>query len=119
MIVQMNTRIDDHIKSAGDAAFAEAGYTPSQVVRAVWGYAERNRGNTAAIGELLSKLCGEDLNEDDRRKQRLETLGRTESLVGHLLKRHGLILPESSESIPYAELRERALEERYAAKGLL
>lgn len=42
-MIQMNTRIDGDLKRRGDAVFAECGYTPSQVVRAVWEYAARNR----------------------------------------------------------------------------
>ena len=41
--VQMNTRMDEELKRQGDAVFAERGYTPSQVVRAVWEYAAKNR----------------------------------------------------------------------------
>ena len=41
--VQMNTRMDEELKRQGDAVFAERGYTPSQVVRAVWEYAARNQ----------------------------------------------------------------------------
>ena len=41
-MIQMNTRIDGELKRQGDAVFAERGYTPSQVVRAVWEYAARN-----------------------------------------------------------------------------
>ena len=36
---QMNVRLDSAVKRAGDAVFADHGYTPSQVVRAVWDYA--------------------------------------------------------------------------------
>lgn len=37
--IQMNTRIDEQLKRRGDAVFARAGYTPSQVTRAIWEYA--------------------------------------------------------------------------------
>ena len=38
--VQMNVRIDEETKARGDEVFARWGLTPSQVVRAVWKYAE-------------------------------------------------------------------------------
>lgn len=38
--VQMNVRIDEETKARGDEVFARWGLTPSQVVRAVWEYAE-------------------------------------------------------------------------------
>ena len=36
----MNVRIDEETKARGDEVFARWGLTPSQVVRAVWEYAE-------------------------------------------------------------------------------
>ena len=119
MIVQMNTRIDDQVKSAGDAAFAEAGYTPSQVVRAVWSFAERNRNDSSAISELLTKLRGEEVDAAEERKRRLKSLTRSESLVTSLLERNMLELPKACESKDYRTMRDQALEERYIEKGLL
>ena len=41
--VQLNTRIDPTLKARGDAVFARAGLTSSEVVRAVWEYAARTQ----------------------------------------------------------------------------
>ena len=41
--VQLNTRIDPELKRSGDAVFARAGLTPSEVVRAVWAHAARTQ----------------------------------------------------------------------------
>ena len=37
--VQMNIRLDSALKASGNAVIAELGYTPSQVVRALWEFA--------------------------------------------------------------------------------
>ena len=54
--VQMNVRIDQELKAAGDAAFGEIGYTPTEVVREVWGFARRNRRNRRALRDLIRSL---------------------------------------------------------------
>ena len=41
--VQLNTRIDPGLKARGDAVFARAGLTSSEVVRAVWEAAARTQ----------------------------------------------------------------------------
>ena len=35
-MAQMNTRIDAEVKERGDAVLAQAGYSSSQAVRAIW-----------------------------------------------------------------------------------
>ena len=41
--VQLNTRIDPSLKARGDAVFARAGLSSSEVVRAVWESAARTQ----------------------------------------------------------------------------
>lgn len=41
--VQLNTRIDPNLKARGDAVFARAGLSSSEVVRAVWESAARTQ----------------------------------------------------------------------------
>ena len=53
MTAQMNFRIDASLKERGDAAFAQMGYTPSEVVRAIWSLvASGGRGMDALKGVL-------------------------------------------------------------------
>ena len=54
--VQMNTRIDATLKEQGDATFAKLDYSPSEVVRLVWGFAARNRNNRRAMADFLDSL---------------------------------------------------------------
>ncbi len=53
MTAQMNFRIDASLKERGDAAFAQMGYTPSEVVRAIWSLvASGGRGMDVLKGVL-------------------------------------------------------------------
>ncbi len=54
--VQMNTRIDSELKAQGDAAFAELGYSPSEAVRLLWGFAARNRHSRRTLANMLQQL---------------------------------------------------------------
>ena len=60
--VQLNTRIDPTLKERGDAVFARAGLTPSEVVRGVWEYA----ANTQTVPDFLQA------NQDEQREARLK-----------------------------------------------
>ena len=54
--VQMNVRIDDGFKAEGDAAFRSIGYSPTDAVRELWGFARRNRGNLGTLADLMRSL---------------------------------------------------------------
>ena len=62
--VQMNVRIDEDVKARGDEVFARAGFTPSQVVRAVWEYAEQ----TGEVPAFM-RASGADADEAERRRR--------------------------------------------------
>lgn len=52
--VQLNTRIDAALKQSGDAVFARNGYSPSEVVRAVWRYAAEHQAVPSFMEERVS-----------------------------------------------------------------
>ena len=52
--IQMNTRIDARLKSAGDAALAKAGFSPSQAVRHVWEWAVSHSHEPHVIEKFLN-----------------------------------------------------------------
>lgn len=60
MNTQMNVRIEADLKERGDRVFACLGYTPSEIVRALWSYADRHGNNLEDIRTLLSEIKGED-----------------------------------------------------------
>ena len=51
---QMNVRLEDDLKRRGDAAFAAAGYTPTQVVRRIWERAAETGGDPEALVALVN-----------------------------------------------------------------
>lgn len=64
--VQMNVRIDAKTKAHGDAVFARSGFTPSQVVRAVWEYA----GRTGTLPPCMQQDASDQHNECVQRRVR-------------------------------------------------
>ena len=116
--MQMNTRIDGDVKRAGDAVFAEAGYSPSQVVREVWGFAGRNRDDAGKVAAMLEGLR-EDAAADDERKRRRAAICKSGSLVTDLMAKHGFAAPAAYEPVAREDLRDMALEARFEEKGLL
>ena len=54
--VQMNVRMEDALKGEGDAVFAEIGYTPTDVVREVWGFARRNRHRPRVVADVMRQM---------------------------------------------------------------
>ncbi len=55
---QMNIRLDAALKENGDMVFSQAGYTPTQAVRLLWEFAQRNVGKPEQMRELLNLLQG-------------------------------------------------------------
>ena len=55
--VQMNTRLDSELKARGDAALANCGYSPSEAVRLLWGFAARNWHDQRALSEMIDYLA--------------------------------------------------------------
>lgn len=64
--VQMNVRIDAKTKAHGDAVFARSGFTPSQVVRAVWEYA----GRTGTLPPCMQQDVSDQHNERVQKRVR-------------------------------------------------
>ena len=116
MNVQMNVRIDDTVKRAGDMAFANAGLTPTQVVRSVWEFAAAHQDNPA----LVRKLFDEALNgsTDELKRFDLHQIDEASSTCARLRERFGLTAPDALEEIDYDALRMQATYERLAERGL-
>lgn len=62
---QMNIRINDNLKVAGDSALAEIGYAPSEAIRALWSIAAR-RGESLERVEALLNENTENVNASKR-----------------------------------------------------
>lgn len=110
---QMNVRIDDDIRIAGNEAFESIGWTPSQAAREVWAYAARNRRNPRKLREMRRLL--EDAPAAPRPSKAMEGA----SMVEEFRVKMGLEPQQLEEQLSYAELKELAMRERLEERGLL
>ena len=112
--IQMNTRLDEQEKRKGDAVFASLGLTPSDVVRAVWGFAARCGEAPSIVGLSLQgsgdpSICGTE--------RRAQLAAEGAGIVRRFREAHGL--PEAATAgLDYDELREAAWRERLGERGL-
>lgn len=135
-VVQMNIRISADIKRAGDAAFARAGYTPSQVVRRIWELAAKHANEPEFVRGMLEgdanlekeHVAGGTVGKTLSKEQRIEAVNRGKSIVAEGMKKLGL----SDEAIAdfkengiglsrydYKELLEEAIWEHHMEEGQL
>lgn len=117
--MQMNLRIDAQVKERGDAALAEAGYTPSQAVRAIWTFAAEHAHDPHAIKGLLRQAEAE---RDPGREERIEAKRRALEcglcLHDRLEAALGPLPPCDQRDLPDRELRGEALLSRWEQRGL-
>lgn len=117
MTAQVNARIDANLKREGDDAFAAAGLTPTQAVRALWELAVNLRDAPDQLRALL--FPGEREREDAvREKELMRKLKLAEegaSLMNRTFLKLGIEPPREGESsnLSYDELKELAYRERY------
>lgn len=101
-MTQLNTRIDSEVKRRGDAVFARAGLTPSQVVRAVWQYA----ADTQEVPDIV--LPRNDPNE----QRRIEAVSRGATVVAHMARDMGFDLTGiEPEPFDYKTYRDQMYDE--------
>lgn len=121
---QVNARIEASLKHAGDAALANAGFTPTQAVRAVWQLAADNADSPEVIIKALDPDRGEadPAAWDQERIRRAEWARRGPAILGAEVARlRGLAYsdqmdwgePGGIDSLPYDELMELAYEESH------
>lgn len=69
--IQMNLRIDAELKERGDASFAAAGYSPTQAVRAFWGFAAAHARDPQALRGLMRRVDENCALVHEGRKERV------------------------------------------------
>ena len=92
-MAQINVRIDRTLKEAGDAALAEAGISPSQVVRGLWGkLAERG----TSLDEVMGALGAQGTSPEERAafEAKLAIVDRAARRRDELASRLGLSAPD-------------------------
>lgn len=116
-MVQMNVRIPRALKVAGDEALASAGFSPSEVVRAVWEKAAK-RGKDLA--EVIGALRGCDGVSDAVSLPDDDPIIRAQKIVEEGLRELGVDVEHMEPSgLSYKELREAAYYDKMMERGLL
>lgn len=118
--MQMNIRIDERIKEQGDAALAQAGYSPSQTIRTVWTFAASHAHEPHKVKNFLQSTASEHDSDSSIRiktkqkalEQGLHLHEQLEAIIGH---------HESNEldTLSDRDLRGEALFARWKDKGVL
>ena len=100
--VQMNVRIDEDLKEAGDKALKELGVSATDAVRALWAYVADRK----AMPDL-STHADEAAREEERRR-RLRLVEESAGMVHRELVKAGLIGEDEDllEGMSDAELKE-------------
>lgn len=117
---QINARIDASLKEEGDAALANAGFTPTQAVRAVWAMARKYASRPTELRErLLPDEAERKRKEEDAERARLLKLAEEgPNIMKNAYKNLGLSWPPPESGLSYEELKELAYAERYGNDGI-
>lgn len=110
-VAQINVRIERALKEEGDAALAEAGISPSQVVRDLWGRLAQ-RGE--AISDVMAVLGSGERTSEERAatEARLAILDRITRRRDELASRLGLSMADMPVYPDGYEWQERVYQER-------
>ena len=103
---QMNIRIDEFLKARGDAAFANMGMTPTDVVRAVWEYAASHDDVPAILQAALSSPSKDFAQIESN--YRVSLAQDAHGAVSRFRELAGIPGPSALDEIDYRELREQA-----------
>jgi len=102
--VQLNTRIDPEVKRQGDAVFARAGLTPSDVVRALW--------QTTAEMQRVPECISQRINP--QKAQRLRAIEEGAGIAMRVAEEQGIRFEASYTEMDYAALRDEMYDEMLA-----
>lgn len=116
---QMNVRMDSALKASGDAALAQAGYTPSAAVRALWAFAATHATAPQEITALLDSAESAAKDEaDDRAAHRLALVEGGPHAIASFMQRFSAGAPvasnghEADDDLLFEALTERMRERR-------
>lgn len=117
-IAQVNARIDASLKTAGDAALAKAGLTPTKAIRAMWQRFAELADRPEKIRELVESRDVLASAERSKQERKLSLAQEGSAIVLRSLAERGVVVPEGFEELSYEELREQVLLERLRERGL-
>ena len=117
-IAQVNARIDASLKTAGDAALAKAGLTPTKAIRAMWQRFAELADRPEKVRELVESRDVFAPAERSEQERKLSLAREGSMIVSRSLAERGVVVPEGFEELSYEELREQVLLERLRERGL-
>ena len=117
-VAQVNARIDVNLKTAGDAALAKAGLTPTKAIRALWQRFAELADQPEKIRELVESRDVLAPAERAEQERKLSLAREGSMIVSRSLAERGVVVPEGLEELSYEELREQVLLERLRERGL-
>ena len=119
-MTQMNTRIDSQVKERGDAVLAQAGYSPSRAIRAVWSFAASHAHDPEAVKDFLQQAeGGADGSRTEAVEAKLQALDRGLRLHEQLERTIGARNKVEHDLPDDRHLRGEALFSRWEERGLL
>lgn len=111
--VQMNVRLDSALKEAGDAVIARSGYTPSQIVRALWEQLALQDGVPSTLRHHLDQR---ELGDRLEQPVAADDVESGPALVSAFFRRFDI--PEPVGALDYEALRDEAADEQMREWGL-
>lgn len=104
-MTQVNVRISSALKQTGDEAFAAAGLSPSEVVRAVYARASALSHSLRSISDIVTSDALDDGDSD--RMRRIELFDQSLHALQDRAQSYGLHLdPSSFEPMTEDEIEE-------------
>jgi antitoxin component of RelBE/YafQ-DinJ toxin-antitoxin module len=119
-IAQMNIRMSAQLKSAGDKVLAQAGVTPTHIVRALWKKISQGAADLSQVKEVLGIATQSDssLPSANASTDKMDAMRRGRSLFAEGLATWGIseseVAPpeEASDTDRYAEAMVERMKER-------
>lgn len=120
---QINARIDSDLKTSGDRALEMLGYSPTRIIRLLWGFVADNWHDTVAMQALFDLLENhkQDSNANCDAEARAQRAEEGPRIVANALSEMGVSQRTLSAlaDTPYDDLLEQAYIEKLDERGLL
>lgn len=116
--MQMNIRIGQELKEAGDSAFRRAGITPSKAVRLLWTFARDHAHEPEVIAKTLGAFEGSGEDAGAKRR-RMAAARRGPSLVDDACKEIGISASAVAAASCDRDLRLDAYIDKASGRGVL
>lgn len=108
--VQMNVRIGDRLKRAGDDVLLQLGMTPSAAVRGLWEFLVAHQDEPEAVRAVIDPTTSQSVQDHKQMRQR--TMQAVRSRYGQLASSLGIEGVTFSVELTWDELRDMVYDAR-------